>query len=388
FIDNTVLKLRKSLGARGILRLDISNFYGSFYTHNISCIGRGHNWAENQFRLSFENNASQEYKELAKLDKLVQGINQKRTHGLLIGPVTSFIIAEGLMTTIDDELSQALKTKLNKEIDFVRFIDDYDVFIQSEEDIPFILQTFTQILDKYGFVLGDSKTEFIKFPFYIYEDFKEIMIKEQELTSSKELLNIYSKLANLELAVKQKGGLFYFASHLEQLINDSNYSDAISLLLSLIKENAKSIPVACKTIIKHCKNGNQNFKKSVFNNMFNYLIGCIDKQYDWEQIWLIYTLIKLDSDMFKSKLPSIVTKHLSELAVVMIINEYVCEETLQNSFIEQAKNSSWLLKYELYRLNIVDEQFINTSLLDPKAIINFNILKENNIRLYKVQYNC
>lgn len=254
FIGNTIGKLIKASGSVGILKLDIANFYGSFYTHNITCIDKGTEWAEEQYRLSLEKQANTEYTILSDLDKKIGHLNQKRTHGLLIGPVVSFLIAEGLMCTIDNELVTELTNKVGKSIDFARFIDDYDVFIKDEKDIPLIILIFTKVLEKYGFVLGDRKTEYIKFPFYVYEDFKQILESNSKATTSKQLLNIYRKLANLESTVKQKGGLFFLASNLDHLITLDNYKESTSLLLSIIKENAKSIPVACKTLIQICIN--------------------------------------------------------------------------------------------------------------------------------------
>lgn len=384
FIGNTITKLRKAMGSTGILKLDIANFYGSFYTHNIACIGKGSEWAEEQYRLNEDNKADKNYKILKKLDGLVGKLNQKRTHGLLIGPLMSFIIAEGLMSTIDDEVIQLLRETIGKDIEFVRFIDDYDVFIKSEEDIPLIILTFTRVLEKYGFVLGDNKTEYIKFPFYIYEDFKGIVKYDEDSLSSKGLLNIYSKLANLELTEKQKGGLFFFASNLEHLLSKENYEDAMSLLLSIIKENAKSIPVACKTIIKICNEYKANIDgDAVFNDLYDYLLNCIDKQYEWEQIWLIYTLIKLDSDKLSTILSKIIKEKLSELAIILLLNEFSLNKIEKDLITKNAEKSSWLLKYELYRLNIIDEEFLKTFLIDDKTISNFNILKNNNCQLYK-----
>lgn len=384
FIDNTISKLRKAVGSIGILKLDIANFYGSFYTHNIACVGNGSEWAENQYRLKDEKKISKRYRDLAKLDNLVGRLNQKRTHGLLIGPMISYIIAEGLMCTIDSELIKELNETMDKSINFVRFIDDYDVFVKSEEDIPLIILTFTRVLEKYGFVLSDSKTEYIKFPYYIYENFEDIIEINQDPPTSKNLLNVYSKLANFELTEKQKGGLFYFASNLEKITSKLNFEDALSLILSVIKNNAKSIPVACKTILSICRVYKSDVKLDmIFDDLYYFLKKCINSQYEWEQIWIIYTLIKIDSVKVNQRLLSIIDGGLSELALIMILNEFDANELDADLFIKIAENSSWLLRYELYRLNIVNNDFLNKYLVDIKAISNFKILKSVDCQLYK-----
>jgi len=384
FIDNTIIKLRKCIGSLGILKLDIANFYGSFYTHNIAAIGNGAEWAEEQFRLDNTQEKHADYKSLSNLDERVRGLNQKRTHGLLIGPQVSFIISEGLMSTIDFELEEQLKERLGKKIDFIRFVDDYDVFIQSDEYVPLVILIFTKVLEKYGFVLSDNKTEYIKFPYYIYENFKDIVTSYENEITPNQLLDMYSKLANFELSKKQKGGLFFLASNMEHLINDKNYEESVSLLLSIIRKNAKSIPVVCDTLLKiNEKQYSEKISEVIFDSLYEFLKSCIINHYDWEQVWLINTLIKLDHERLSDFLSEIMTDNLTELAVVMILNEYDFDENFKTTLGKRIEKSSWFLSYELFRKSIVDEDILKKHFTDTKIIENFKILKKNNCQIYK-----
>ncbi|MFW5780105.1 MAG: hypothetical protein ACOCWI_01455, partial [Bacillota bacterium] len=63
--------------------------------------------------------------------KCVGGQNLKRTHGLLIGPKISFVLAEAILSAIDKELRKSLQ---ELDIAFVRFVDDYDVFLKHNAD--------------------------------------------------------------------------------------------------------------------------------------------------------------------------------------------------------------------------------------------------------------
>lgn len=384
FIDNTIIKLRKSTGSLGILKLDIANFYGSFYTHNIAAIGYGAEWAEEQFRLGTSQEKHHDYESLSNLDERVSGLNQKRTHGLLVGPQISFIVSEGLMSTIDFELEEQLKERLGDKVDFIRFVDDYDVFIQSEEDVPLVILLFTKVLEKYGFVLNDNKTEYIKFPYYIYENFKDIVTSYENKITPNQLLDIYSKLANFELSKKQKGGLFFLASNMDHLVNDKNYEESVSLILSIIRKNAKSIPAACDSLLKiNDKHYSKKISDVIFDSLFDFLKICINNHYDWEQVWLINTLIKLNHERFSDSLLEIITDKLTELAVVMILNEYDFDENFKRTLLLRAEKSSWFLSYELFRKGIVDEEILKKRFTDNIIIENFKILRNNNCQIYK-----
>lgn len=193
FIKNTLIKFSKSSGSVGILKLDIANFYGSFYTHNISCIGNGYKWAQENYERK-SGSVDPYYKSLTKLDEGIRAMNMNRTHGILVGPRINYIIAEGLLTTIDKELSDKLNDLKDNNVSFIRFMDDYDIFIDNDEVISRVKYIFTDVLEKYGLSLNENKTEYKKFPYYNYKDFsKKLENKDQNITPI-DLLNLYSEL--------------------------------------------------------------------------------------------------------------------------------------------------------------------------------------------------
>lgn len=127
---------------------------------------KGEDWANKQFQLFLNNKTTtKEYSTLKNIDNKFTEMNLKRTHGLLIGPRLSFIVAESLLTQIDIELHRELKPH---NIDFVRYVDDYDIFILNEKQIQITKEIFNQVLQKYGLLINDSKTKLEEFPLYIY----------------------------------------------------------------------------------------------------------------------------------------------------------------------------------------------------------------------------
>lgn len=152
FIDNIAKKIIRSSGAKKIMKLDISNCYSSFYMHMIPAILLGLEDANLNYNRSLKNrddlNISRVYKKYAKLDGVLRRQNLNRTNGLLPGPLTSKIIAEGILTRIDIELKK-------ENIKYSRYVDDYEVYLFDDNEKE-ITSIFTKVLERYGFSLNNS----------------------------------------------------------------------------------------------------------------------------------------------------------------------------------------------------------------------------------------
>ena len=62
-----------------------------------------------------------------KIDKLLQKVSDGETHGLLIGPHSSNVVSELILTVIDANL-------YNKGYRFIRNIDDYSCYVASQQE--------------------------------------------------------------------------------------------------------------------------------------------------------------------------------------------------------------------------------------------------------------
>ena len=139
-----------SFGKRFVVCADVSNFYPSIYSHSIS-------WATVGFNEAKENRRKKTW--YNELDAAVRLTKRGETQGVAIGPATSSIIAEVILARVDAELRDD-----RRDFTFVRYIDDYVAYCETEEEgRAFILQ-LTHELDKYKLVLNVSKTEILPLP--------------------------------------------------------------------------------------------------------------------------------------------------------------------------------------------------------------------------------
>lgn len=151
-----------------IVRLDITNFYPSVYTHTLCWAWEGRD-GKNQGRQKCSNDQS-DNKLGNRLDKLFQYANDRRTVGIPIGSVMSDLMAEMILTERDLNISQQLETDKNLKGKYLaaRFKDDYRILCKSKSDGKKIIKAIIEVLKEFNFVVNEKKTEIIELPDGLY----------------------------------------------------------------------------------------------------------------------------------------------------------------------------------------------------------------------------
>lgn len=149
--DRGLARAQSRVGARYILRADISQFYPSIYTHAVP-------WA-----LHTKSIAKQRAKDLSLfgniLDRELQACQYGQTKGIAIGPDTSLGIAELLLGYIDESIQESCNV-----IGGVRFIDDMDLSFASLSDAEGALIALEAKLHEFELQLNGNKTKIIELP--------------------------------------------------------------------------------------------------------------------------------------------------------------------------------------------------------------------------------
>lgn len=137
-----------SIGARYIVKADISNCFPSIYTHAISwaLVGQTEAKANQTIKSKWYN----------IIDKCTRAMKDNETHGILIGPHSSNLISEIILCAVDNELYSRYK--------YTRHIDDYTCFAASNQEAEEFLLSLSTSLKNYGLALNHKKTEIISLP--------------------------------------------------------------------------------------------------------------------------------------------------------------------------------------------------------------------------------
>ena len=143
-----------------ILSLDINRFYGSIYTHSIPWAVLGKSEAKRRHRARRLKHHWSD-----TLDTLVRNCNQGQTVGIPIGPDTSRIISELILSRIDSEITAKGSGISSTQI--FHNIDDYQIGAFDLGAIEKAQGHFVRTISQYELRLNDFKTSIdqgVKFP--------------------------------------------------------------------------------------------------------------------------------------------------------------------------------------------------------------------------------
>lgn len=134
-----------------ILGMDINRFYGSVYTHSIPWAALGKQEAKRRHRAR---TLSGHWSDT--LDTLVRNCNQQQTVGLAIGPDTSRILSELILSRIDYELTAKGSGLTSPQI--YHNIDDYQIGCLGMGEAEDAQSRFVRTVSRYELRLNDFKT--------------------------------------------------------------------------------------------------------------------------------------------------------------------------------------------------------------------------------------
>lgn len=145
-----------------LVKFDLQSCFDSIYTHTISWATAGGadkvkvlpgyhgSWVGDAF------------------DNLMQSVNARETHGIVIGPEFSRIFAEIMLQYIDQKVEQELleeKLRQKSTYECYRYVDDYFLFYNDEKDRKLFMESLTKWLKEFKLQINPSKTEEFERPF-------------------------------------------------------------------------------------------------------------------------------------------------------------------------------------------------------------------------------
>lgn len=380
YIPIVLKKLIAAKGAKKILFLDISNFYGSIYTHLIPAIKYGYDRADEQYK-AYQANAQDtiidhDYTKYVELDKAVRGMKGGRTNGLMAGPFISQFLAEALLSRIDIELKDA-------EIKHVRYVDDFEIFIYDESKLDENKGIVERTLNKYFLFLNDQKTKVVDFPYYVVknlqEKFDELSDEELDDEGLMELFNYFYKLEQQEI----KGSIRFLIKSISAEFSPKNGELYLTYLINTLVNDSRSLVKICELIIS--KKDTIRITDCDFGIIHDLLLQYLKKKNDLEVLWLLYLLKKLGFGKLPITTVSEILSKGCELAIIMLIEEFPELITDENRIecINKA-DQSWMLSYQLFLREHIDKDDF-----EKKTVIKHNLpfykkLKYNKFSFYHV----
>jgi len=332
-----------SLDYNYVYHTDITDCYGSIYTHSIP-------WALHSKKVSKAKRKDKDFNKKyigGMIDFHIQNMSNGQTNGIPQGSVLMDFIAEIVLSYTDECLSLKLKYIDKKDFYILRYRDDYRIFVNSPQIADEIIKILTEVLMDLGLRLHSGKTvssnniiqssikqdkmEWLSINKNVKTIQKQFLLIHQfslkypnSGTIVKELQSISKKIRRRKEKIKKTENIEVLISIIVDiaLLNPRTYSIAmtiLSILFSLIENNLLELIV--KKIINK------------FNSIPN--TGHM-------QIWLQRAIIKL----------SITQKSFDESICKLISSESI-----------SLWNNDWLNSKHIKMLEDRDN-IINQSILD------------------------
>lgn len=149
---------------------DIADFYPRIYQHRL----------ENVIQATASTQRGVDVSRVL-VKKLIAKLMGRNSYGIPVGPYASRILGEAVLIDVDAYLH-------TNNIDFVRWVDDYNVFSSSEFLAQSALFKLAEwLFDNHGLTLQSAKTKIL--PVQRFKD-EVVMIPEENLTNRDHVLNL------------------------------------------------------------------------------------------------------------------------------------------------------------------------------------------------------
>lgn len=137
-------------GGRYLLRADVVRFYGSIYTHSIPWALHTKTTAKNDRSDRLLGN---------RLDAWVRKGQSGQTLGIPIGPDTSLLLAEVILSAVDVHVAAS-----RPQLQALRYMDDFEIIVGSQSEGTEIQVLLETALAEYELSLNASKTKVERLP--------------------------------------------------------------------------------------------------------------------------------------------------------------------------------------------------------------------------------
>ena len=358
--------MKKHILSRGKyykLYLDISNFFHSIYTHTIS-------WEVNENKKDIFDN----------LDMLMRTQNNNETKGIIIGPYSSGLFSEIIMSKIDRKMLDFIKN--NKfDVSYVRYVDDIEMYSDNKIELDKCLSKIERELLKYKLDVNHSKTSVCEFPFLqmITQSSKNVYQLKERLLSNKYdddlekvediIMEINNSLQNGHSNAK------YLLSVLKSLVNDNDIFEGIDdyimwilidYLLNVIFKYQILTEIVSLLIISILEKYEQIDKIQFIDKAIIKKNSKKDTTKEIVDIWITYIicLFNLESLIINDYFKTIIKE--SEICSVMILNYYY-----RNNEIEENKDiiKAFLNDIKLSLKSKYDSNWLNASWLSKHWLL-------------------
>lgn len=379
FDDHPQHRAHLRASSRYVLKTDINNYYPSIYTHSIP-------WALH---------TKPKAKKLRKpsdlqgnrLDQLIRQGQHGQTIGIPIGPDTSFLVSEILLSAVDTTFCNKMSLK-HLSVNGFRHYDDFELGFTNRADAETAVALLQEVLNEYELQLNPTKTDIIELPAPLEETWvSELRTFEFDRGIQKWSLQRYFDIAyDLSKANRNAGVLKYAIQRLRSInIERGNWSLCEDLLLQCAMVDSSVLPTLIDCLSYHSEQG-FSLNRAKIKEVFHILIGLhAPLGHDSEVAWILWGCLLFQLKINDAQ-ATLVAKMEDQVSALMILHaqdsgltKSKLDVTNWQSVLtaDSLRDSHWLFSYEAYSKGWLT---VNNDYIASDQ--QFGVLKQNGVSFY------
>ena len=381
--------IKKAMGYKYRLTVDISNFYDSIYTHSLTWAACGKKEAKRIFanqknKEQFSKEVEDKYNVADKLDKLVSKLKNNQTNGIITGPFTSRIVSEIILSALDKQLRD------NNYV-FSRYVDDYWFYFRTETAALECANKIHNLFSEFGLRLNDNKTNISVYP---YEEPHFFNMEYKMVYDAEGAVGVL-QYANKQKIKGIKGSYKYALLFLnKKQIRVDDFDIIIALLVNILLVD----PQCGNLVINFLLNNKSRIHAERLQNIINNeLEKAMQEGYEFEALLFVYVIRELHINITPENIINVIDS-CNDLATIIVLDilksnkQYINEainaalERLRDSLYDESyQGFRWLLLYEADRLNLLESVGYEAIEKPPffTSLYNKNIPFYNSINVEK-----
>lgn len=403
--SKSVAEFRNSLLKTSIdklieVRVDISKFYPTIYTHSVAWALLGKDKAKQYFKqkdnldtlIASGDTDAELYKYAESVDMAIRACQERQSIGIPIGPDTSHIIAEIVACRIDD----ILKTRFAFiGLKACRYYDDYYLYVSSKDEADKVLKGLQLILSEFQLEINEAKVKIREFPFAFEDEFTTRLhsfdFKKTNQTNS--IKHYFSMLwAFAERNPKKTDWIFKYALRIFEfstiVIQKNSWKVFEDLLIKTALVEPAILDILTRIFITY-----NSYLDSDSKEKLKRLVNVAIKEHcavrhNFEMAWALWIAKTFEIEIEEQSANDIIATRdsISNLILLDLINNTTLvkgspkvadiEAELKDDIL---MSENWLLAYESVKKGWLIPSEAN--LLDNNLF--FKILKDKNVEFYK-----
>lgn len=232
---------------RILLKADITRFFPSVYTHVIPWAIMGKIAAKKAHAAKTLKGSWED-----RIDFLLRSLNGNQTVGIPIGPDSSLLIAEVILSRIDYELSQKFKS-----LRCIRFMDDYEFVFRTRSEAENVLGYLQFLLNNFEFAINPNKTSIVDLPSVLESvwttELRYFIFRDAGVTGQKnDLMAFFDCIFKLFRNHKEEGLMKYAIARLRGVdVEEVNWDLFENLLMHCISIEPACLPQVCDQVVHY-----------------------------------------------------------------------------------------------------------------------------------------